>query len=150
MLWMVRVAPLCSPHTALAANGLSLSDFLSGQELLHLKLEGEPRDLLWSSYLRQGSFGVPTAGGLAFDTAIASAQYAMAADGVFLGDVDMFAEEIAAGRLVKPYDLIVEDGYGYYLKLHADDLSDPDIAMFRSWLINRFSAFPRKTKRGGS
>jgi LysR family glycine cleavage system transcriptional activator len=148
LLWMVRVAPLCSPQTALAADGQSLAAFLAGQELLHLKLEGEPRDLLWSSYLRQGGIDVPTTGGLAFDTAIASAQYAMAANGVFLGDVDMFAEEIEAGRLVKPYDLTVEDGYGYYLKLHADDLSDPDIAMFRRWLINRFSAFPRKAKRG--
>jgi DNA-binding transcriptional LysR family regulator len=117
---------------------------------LHLKLEGEPRDLLWSSYLRQGGIDVVTTDGLAFDTAIASAQYAMGASGVFLGDVDMFAEEIEARRLVKPYDLTVEDGYGYYLKLHADDLSDPDIAMFRHWLINRFSAFPRKAKRGAA
>jgi len=34
----------------------------------------------------------------------------------------------------------VEDGYGYYLKLHADDLSDPAMALFRSWLIQRFGA----------
>jgi DNA-binding transcriptional LysR family regulator len=146
LLWMVRVSPLCSPQTAQAADGKSLDAFLAGQELLHLKLEGEPRDLLWSSYLRRGGINVPTSGGLAFDTAVASAQYAMSASGVFLGDVDMFAEEIEAGRLVKPYDLTVEDGYGYYLKLHADDLSDPDIAMFRRGLINRFSAFPRKAK----
>jgi len=150
LLWMVRVAPLCSPQTAKAAEGKSLEAFLASQELLHLKLEGEPRDLLWSSYLRQCGLNVATAGGIAFDTAIASAQYAMAASGVFLGDVDMFAEEIEAGRLVKPYDLTVEDGYGYYLKLHADDLSDPDIAIFRSWLINRFSAFPRKGKQSAA
>jgi DNA-binding transcriptional LysR family regulator len=144
LLWMVRVAPLCSPQTAQAAAGKSLEDFLCSQELLHLKLEGEPRDLLWSSYLRQSGLTVATTDGLAFDTAIASAQYAMAASGVFLGDVDMFAGEIDSGRLVKPYDLIAEDGYGYYLKLHADDLAEPDIAMVRSWLINRFGAFPRK------
>jgi DNA-binding transcriptional LysR family regulator len=148
LLWMVRVAPLCSPKTATEAAGLSLKAFLAGQELLHVKLEGEPRDLLWSSYLGQCGLNLSTTGGLAFDTAVASAQYAMEASGVFLGDVDMFAEEIEAGRLVKPYDLTVEDGYGYYLKLHADDLSDSDIAIFRSWLISRFSAFPRKAKRG--
>ena len=79
-------------------------------------------------------------GGLAFDTAIASAKYAMTSGGVMLGDVDMFAAEIAAGQLVMPYDAVIEDGYGYYLKLHADDLADPAIAQFRSWLINRFSA----------
>ncbi len=145
LLWMVRVAPLCAPETAQAAAGKSLETFLSGQELLHLKLDGEPRDLLWSSYLRQCGLAVEASGGLAFDTAIASAQYAMEGGGVFLGDVDMFASEIEAGRLVQPYDVVVEDGYGYYLKLHADDLSDPDIAMFRSWLISRFGMFPRST-----
>jgi LysR family glycine cleavage system transcriptional activator len=39
-----------------------------------------------------------------------------------------------------PYDAVIEDGYGYYLKLHADDLADPAIALLRSWLIARFAA----------
>jgi LysR family glycine cleavage system transcriptional activator len=64
----------------------------------------------------------------------------MAASGVLLGDVDMFAEEIAQDRLRMPFDTVMEDGYGYYLKLHADDLSDPVIAVFRSWLIQRFGS----------
>jgi DNA-binding transcriptional LysR family regulator len=140
LLWMVRVAPLCSAETARASQGKSPGEFLQAQELLHLKLDGEPRDLLWTAYLRQSGFAIATHGGLAFDTAIAAAQYAMTANGVFLGDVDMFAQEIADGRLVMPYDAIIEDGYGYYLKLHADDLADPAISTFRSWLISRFGA----------
>ena len=138
LLWMVRVAPLCSPRTAAAAEGMSLADFLARQELLHLKLEGQPRDLLWGDYLQRNRIAVPTAGGPAFDTAIASAKYAMTSSGVMLGDVDMFAAEIAAGQLAMPYDAVIEDGYGYYLKLHADDLADPAIAVFRSWVIGRF------------
>ena len=140
LLWMVRVAPLCSPATATAAKDSSLQEFLLHHELLHLKLDGEPRDLLWTAYLRQTALNVPTHGGLAFDTTISAAQYAMTANGVFLGDIDMFAREIADGQLVMPYDAVIEDGYGYYLKLHADDLADPAISMFRSWLINRFAA----------
>jgi DNA-binding transcriptional LysR family regulator len=140
LLWMVRVAPLCAPATAIASQGKSLEEFLESQELLHLKLDGEPRDLLWTAYLRQNGLTMATHGGLAFDTTIAAAQYAMAASGVFLGDIDMFAREIADGRLVMPYDAVIEDGYGYYLKLHADDLGDAAISMFRSWLINRFAS----------
>ena len=147
LLWMVRVAPLCSPETAQASQGKSLAEFLQAQELLHLKLDGEPRDLLWTAYLRQSGFDVATHGGLAFDTAIAAAQYAMTANGVFLGDVDMFAQEIADGRLVMPFDAIIEDGYGYYLKLHADDLADPAISTFRSWLIGRFGALPQAQRQ---
>jgi DNA-binding transcriptional LysR family regulator len=148
LLWMVRVAPLCSEQTAAAGHGKSVEEFLNAQELLHLKLDGEPRDLLWTAYLRQMGLIVPTHDGLAFDTAIAAAQYAMTASGVFLGDVDMFAQEIAAGKLVMPYDAIIEDGYGYYLKLHADDLADPAISMFRSWLINRFAGLRQMPHHG--
>ena len=140
LLWMVRVAPLCSQDTAAAAAGKSLEQFLSGQELLHLKLEGQPRDLLWGDYLQRNAISLSAMDGLAFDTAIASAKYAMTSGGVMLGDVDLFAAELAAGQLVMPHDAVIEDGYGYYLKLHADDLADPAIASFRSWLIARFAA----------
>ena len=148
LLWMVRVAPLCSPETAAAAAGKSLEQFLSGQELLHLKLESQPRDLLWGDYLRRNGAALPAMDGLAFDTAIASAKYAMTSGGVMLGDVDLFASEVASNQLVMPYDVVIEDGYGYYLKLHADDLADPAIASFRSWLIARFAALRGVTARG--
>lgn len=138
LLWMVRVAPLCSPETAKAAAGQTCAQFLTGQELLHIKLEGQPRDLLWSSYARQCGLDIETGEGLSFDTAIAAAHYAMGGGGVTLADIDMFAPEIAEGKLVMPYDAVIEEGYGYYLKLHADDLADPAIALFRSWLIGRF------------
>jgi DNA-binding transcriptional LysR family regulator len=141
LLWMVRVAPLCSPTVARAAEGKSMAEFLAGQELLHVKLDFQPRDLLWGDYLRRQGIALPTHGGLAFDTGLAEARYAITSGGVMLGDVDMFAAEIAAGQLVVPYDAVIEDGYGYYLKLHPDDLADPAIAVFRSWLISRFATF---------
>lgn len=147
LLWKVRVAPLCSPQTALAAQGQTIAGFLASQELLHLKLDNLPRELLWDDYLRRNAINISTRGGLAFDTAIASARYAMTSGGVILGDIDLFASEIADGLLVMPYDAVIEDGYGYYLKLHADDLADPAIAAFRSWLISRFAEF-RKVDEG--
>jgi LysR family glycine cleavage system transcriptional activator len=35
---------------------------------------------------------------------------------------------------------MMEDGYGYYLKFHAEDLGDPAISLFRSWVLGRFAA----------
>jgi hypothetical protein len=40
-------------------------------------------------------------------------------------------------------------GYGYYLKLYAEDLDDPEIAMFRNWLISRFGALRPAPRPGG-
>ncbi len=142
LLFVVRVAPLCSPDTAKASKGKTLAEFLAATELLHLKLDEKPRDLLWASYMQQQGLVISTLEGVAFDTAVAAAHYAMTASGVVLGDVDMFAQELADGRLVMPFEAIDKDGYAYYLKLHADDLADPAISVFRSWLIKRFGNLP--------
>ncbi len=139
-LWMVRVAPVCSPATAARHAGKSLERFLADNHLLHVKLENEPRGLLWSIYARQCRIQLDVDRDLAFDTALLAVSYAIGADGVALADIDMFAPELADGRLVMPYDSVIEDGFGYYLKLRPEDLSDPAISLFRSWLIARFAA----------
>ena len=64
----------------------------------------------------------------------------MLGDGLALTDPLLFAEEIKAGRLVQPFDLWLDEGYGYYLTTHPEDLSNEAVALFRSWLIARFSA----------
>ncbi len=142
-LWMVRVAPVCSPQTAARHAGKSLEAFLADNHLLHVKLDNEPRGLLWSLYARQTRIAVDVDRDLAFDTALLAVSYAIAADGVALADIDMFAPELSDGRLVMPFDSIIEDGFGYYLKLRPEDLADPAISLFRSWLIARFAARPR-------
>lgn len=139
LLWMVRVTPVCSPELARQHQGKSLSQFLADNALLHVKLEGEPRGLLWTNFARQCGLALDTGRGLAFDTAISAVQFARSGAGVALADLDMFAADLASGELVAPFDASFEDGYGYYLKFHAEDLADPVIATFRTWTIARFS-----------
>jgi DNA-binding transcriptional LysR family regulator len=139
LLWNVRVTPVCSPEMAARHAGDSLDAFLAANELLHVKLDGEPRDLLWATFARQSGLALDTDRGLAFDTAISAVQFARSGAGVALADMDMYKQELACGELVAPYDVSFEDGYGYYLKFHAEDLSDPVISTFRSWTIARFS-----------
>lgn len=144
LLWMVRVTPVCSPELAAREAGKGLKAFLETNELLHVKLDNQPRDILWATFARQCALDIDTDRGLAFDTAISANQYAMSGDGVALADVDMFASEIATGQLVAPYPhAMFEEGYGYYLKFHPEDLSDPVIALFRSWMIGRFAVRAR-------
>ena len=138
LLWMVRVTPVCSPGLAELHAGKSLSRFVADNDLLHVRLEGEPRGLLWASFLKQCGIDGDTDKGLAFDTALSAVTYAMSGGGLALADIDMFAGDIAAGRLVAPYPEVFEEGYGYYLKLHSEDLADPVVSLFRSWLISRF------------
>jgi LysR family glycine cleavage system transcriptional activator len=142
LLWMVRVTPVCAPEVARRHAGMALADFLRANELLHVKLDREPRYSRWHAFVRQCGLAVETARGLSFDMATLAAQYALSGEGVALLDVRMFAEDIAAGRLVAPYDTVLEDGYGYFLTIRPEDLADPAIARFRSWIIQRFAAPP--------
>jgi LysR family glycine cleavage system transcriptional activator len=144
LLWIVRVTPVCAPAVAAQSLGVDLPAFLAGQELLHVKLQGEPIGAHWSHFARQRGFALDTQRGMAFDTVTLAVQYAMAGQGVVLADIDMFADEIANGRLVAPYDAVTEDGYGYYLAFHSEDLGDPAISLFRSWMIARLGRAVRR------
>jgi hypothetical protein len=42
--------------------------------------------------------------------------------------------------LAKPFSNSLDDGYGYYLITHPEALSDTAVALFRSWLIERFGS----------
>ena len=51
---------------------------------------------------------------------------------------------------MRPFDLWLDEGYGYYLTTHPEDLSNEAVALFRSWLIARFAggaAAPRPSSK---
>ena len=140
LLWMERLTPMCHPEVAARARGRDLGAFLAETELLHGKLENEPRNRMWHMVVRQAGLAMDTERGLVFDTTALAAQYALSGEGVALLDTRMFAAYIEAGRLVAPYDIVLEAGYGYYLTIHPEDLSDPAIARYRSWMVERFGS----------
>jgi DNA-binding transcriptional LysR family regulator len=78
--------------------------------------------------------------GLVFDTAMLAVQYALSGEGVALVDTYLFGDHIRSGRLVKPFSNSLDDGFGYYLITHPEALSDTAVALFRSWLIERFGS----------
>jgi LysR family glycine cleavage system transcriptional activator len=139
LLWMSRVTPACSPRLAEAHAGKTLAQFVADNELLHIKLEGESPGMIWDAFSKHFGLGVQSGRGLAFDTAALAAQYAASGEGVALLDVDLFAQDIAAGALVTPFTESFEDGYGYFLNLAAEDLADPVISVFRAWMIGNFA-----------
>ena len=137
LLWMERLAPLCHPSVAHRADETLLA-FLSRVELLHVDLRGEGRHRMWEIFCRELGTPLDLARGLVFDTSILAAQYALSGEGVALLDVHLFSAEIDAGRLVPAFARTLESGFGYSLTLSLEDLADPAIAAFRSWMIDRF------------
>lgn len=150
LLWMVREAPACAPSLAAAAAGLTLPDFLRCNVLLHVKHPGEPPGLLWAAFAGHHNIRLGPDRGLAFETAVLAAHGAMAGGGVVLADLDLFAREIADGQLVVPFAATRESGYGYYLCVHPEDMADPAVALFRSWMIERFTRAPGRALGAGT
>ena len=149
LLWPVRLSLLCHPGLAAKHAGKDLPTFLAANELIHVRLADLPRHHLWAQFLRQsGISSVNFERGLVFDTATLAVQYALSGEGVALVDENLFSEEIRSGQLVKPYQGTLDDGYGYYLITHPEALSDTAIALFRSWLIERFGKTAPPTEIG--
>ncbi|MGD0641397.1 MAG: LysR substrate-binding domain-containing protein [Roseiarcus sp.] len=155
LLWMVRATILCSPKLLETADRSDPAKLIAASDLLHVKIDGRPRFFFWEMLAR--SIGRPDLAvdrGLVFDTEQLAVQYATQADGLALADPLLFNEEIKAGRLVQPFDLWLDEGYGYYLTTHPEDLSNEAVALFRSWLIARFSAAsagkPPEAENGGA
>ena len=141
LLWPVRLSLLCHPGIATRCAGMDLQAFIETNELVHVRLSDMPRHHLWMQFARHANLHtLNVERGLVFDTAVLAVQYALSGEGLALVDTTLFEEEIRTGRLVRPFDVSVDDGYGYYLITHPDGLSDTAIALFRSWLIERFGS----------
>jgi hypothetical protein len=136
LLWMERLTPLCHPDIATTDD---LATLLTSNELLHVKLDGEPRHRMWQMLTGEAGLRLDVERGLVFDTSALAAQYALSGAGIALLDRRLFEAEIAAGRLVAPCPHTLESGYGYYITLHSEDLADPAIARFREWMLRRFA-----------
>jgi len=138
LLWQERPSILCHPAVAAQHAGKSLSELIEANEIVHVRIADLPRHHVWSQFVRQVGLPINYDRGLVFDTAVLAVQYVMSGQGLALVDTHLFSEEIRSGRLVRPFDVSLDDGYGYYLITHPEGLSDTAIALFRSWLIERF------------
>ncbi len=140
LLWPVRMGLVCHPDVAARHAGQDLAAFVAANELIHMRIDTMPRHHFWIQFKRQANLGaVNVERGLVFDTELLAVQYALSGEGLALVDLDLFRTHLDQGRLVAPFDVTLDDGFGYYLVTDSEALGDPAIALFRSWLIERFA-----------
>jgi DNA-binding transcriptional LysR family regulator len=139
LLWPVHLSVLCHPSVASRAAGKSLAEFIDANELVHVRIADSPRHHFWTQFARAAGLSQANVErGLVFDTAVLAVQYALSGAGLVLVDTYLFGDYLRTGKLVKPFEQEFDDGYGYYLITHPEALSDTAVALFRSWLIERF------------
>ena len=133
--WLMAedIFPVCSPALLHAEKPLRRPEDLAHHTLLHATVSRED----WQLWLTAA--GLPTAlatrRGLSFDQSFMATQAAMDGLGVALGRTPYVETDIAAGRLVVPFDVVLPADAGFYIVAPEETADTPKIALFRDWLI---------------
>jgi LysR family glycine cleavage system transcriptional activator len=125
------LSPVCAPCVAAGERPLVTPGDLQHVALLHDAPKAGWRH--WCEHV--GVEGIDTAGGLAFDDASLALQAAVQGQGVALARMLLAADDLAAGRLVQPFDMAMPNDYSYWLAYRREKAARPDVAAFRSWLL---------------
>ena len=90
----------------------------------------------WENWLRAAGIEdqVDWSRGPRFSHANIALQAAIAGQGVTLGSESVASDEVAAGRLVRPFDLRLPVNFAYYLVFPEATAGVPKVAAFRSWM----------------
>ena len=122
LLWPVRLSVLCHPNIAARCEGKSLARIHRGERTGARAPLRSARAITCgrNSCARRASHSLNVERGLVFDTALLAVQYALSGEGIALIDSYLFGDYIRTGRLVKPFEDILDDGYGYYLITHPE------------------------------
>jgi LysR family glycine cleavage system transcriptional activator len=131
--WLMTedIFPVCSPALLEADHPLREPRDLEHQVLLHDDGHGDWRTWL----LAAGVDRVDPARGPIFTDSSMLIQAAMAGQGVALARGVLAADELAAGRLVRPFTLSLPTEYAYYLVCPQDTAEQPKVVAFRDWLL---------------
>jgi DNA-binding transcriptional LysR family regulator len=129
-----ELTPLCG--SALAARVKKPADLLP----LALLTSGDESE--WSLWF--AAAGIPDVppprGGVSFDSTKIAVQAAIDGLGVALGPPSLFAEDLAAGRLVQPFDIFASTGKAYWLVVPEAWAERPKIKAFRDWIFTEIAA----------
>jgi len=132
-----HMTPMCSPQLLERETPLTSPADLSHQVLLHNdSLEFAPDAPDWESWLKAADASQVDSGrGTHFSHPEHSLQAAIDGSGIILGWCFLAAEDIAAGRLVAPFDLVLPMGLSFYLVYPQSHANWSKLIKFNEWLL---------------
>ena len=127
-MFSADLTPVCTPKLGKRIRGLN---DLKGQALL--RVHHAPGD--WQHWLEAVGLEDIEAKGPAFEFYGQALQAATDGVGVALGIRPYIDDDIAAGRLVAPFEQSVSNGKQWHLVYRPERVSDPAFAAFRDWIL---------------
>ena len=136
-LFAESISPMCSPTLMHGDRPLGVPTDLRHHTLIHddsAYLFGPTPD--WRMWLAAaGADSVDSSRGSRFSFADHALQAAIDGTGVVLGRNSLAAADIAAGRLIRPFDLSLSIAFGYYLVRPDVAVEPPKVAAFCEWVL---------------
>ena len=150
-LFATRVHPVCSPGFLKQCPTLRSPQGLAGRTLLHI--DWTTQDETWPSWkmwlLAAGVSGVDPARGPRFSDVAMAIQAAAEGHGIALVSDVLAADDLAAGRLVRPFDLSVYVDFAYYVVCPPEKSDVPKVGLFCDWLCAEADATERAALNPG-
>ncbi len=123
--------PVCAPSLLGAGPPLKTPSDLKHHTLLH-----DYGIVGWRMWLMAiGETTIDVERGPQYQHSNLVLQAAAQGDGIALARSVLAEDALAAGRLVKPFDISVPADYAYYLVCPTDHLKRPKVEAFRDWLL---------------
>jgi LysR family glycine cleavage system transcriptional activator len=136
-----EVFPVCSPRLLKGEHPLRTPADLRWHTLLHEDrfVQGEEAWPDWRAWLKAaGVVGVDPARGPRFNDSSLTIQAAINGDGVMLAGSVLVSNDLAAGRLVRPFGpgVTTQADLAYYVVYPEGAEQQPKVKAFRDWLFS--------------
>lgn len=131
-LFTEDIFPVCSPVLLAGPHPLRTPADLCHHTLLH---DQDLREDWRMWLLAAGVSGLDPARGPSFSHTSLLLQAAADGQGVALGRSVLVADDVAAGRLARPFDISLPAGFAYYVVYPERAADRPNIQALRDWLL---------------
>lgn len=131
LLMEEEIAPVCSPRLLEGPHPLRTPADLKHHTLVH-----DDFHIDWAMWLgAAGIEGIDPHRGPTFHSSEHAVQAAVLGEGVVLGRSALVADDVAGGRLVRPFALSLPAGLAYYVAYPPRALQRYKVKVFRDWLM---------------
>ncbi|MBA5779095.1 transcriptional regulator GcvA [Stappia sp. F7233] len=132
----VRFTPMISPDLLKDGDGFSKPEDLLKFRILS---PGDPWWKVWFAAAGVSSVSLEGLQETKFGAQSLEAAAALAGNGIAILTPAFYQTDITLGRLIQPFDLVCEDGRGYWLVYAESRRNVPKIRAFREWLLNEIA-----------
>ncbi len=143
LLLKEELTPVSSPMLLEGPHPLRTPGDLKYHTLIHDDMEID-----WAIWLKTaGVDDVDAHRGPRFESSVHAVQAAVQGEGVILGRSALVADDLQAGRLIKPFDLSLPADLAYYVVYVTASGDRPKIRVFREWLMDEAQLALKPTAR---